>query len=89
MAVEQEVGELGPVVGVEVGDYGYLGVGEDVADAAQLEGADALGLVVDDADEALSIEGEADGDDVRLALGRGGGQVGYALAQEEGALGGR
>ena len=75
-----------------VNQDGHLGVGEDVADAAQCgQGAAPFGFGVQDGIDApaVAIAGEAEGDDVGASGGVGGGEVGDGGGGEAGELGRR
>ena len=68
-----------------VEEEGYLRVGQDVSDAAELHCSRSLGLLVDDEVDGLAIQGEADGHDVGCAVGIGGGEAGDAGFSDEAA----
>ena len=79
MPLTEDVPEALPLF-LPVVDYeGDVGVGEDVADAFEVGDGGALGLLVEDAVEAIAVVVEADGYEVGHGLGVGGGEVCYSL----------
>ena len=60
---QEDVPEAGPVFVVVIKKEGDPGIGEDVADSAEVRGVGALRLLVDDGVDGLAVEGVADGDE--------------------------
>ena len=60
---QEDVPEAGPVFVVVIKEEGNSGIGEDVADSAEVRGAGALGLLVYDRVDGVAVEGVAEGDE--------------------------
>lgn len=82
-APQQDVPEAGPVFVVVVKEESNPGVGKNVADSSEIDGPGALGLPVYDGIQSFTVQGVAEGDEVRRAGGIGGGKTGNGAFVEE------
>ena len=82
-AADENIGEAPPILVVVVDDQGDTRVLANVSQPLQLIRRDTLGLLIDGRIEALAVEDETDGDDVRLSVFVRGCEVGDAGGANE------
>jgi len=83
-ANDQNVRKLGPILVVTVDDKRDSWILPDVSKPFQLSRRDAFRFLVDGRVKIIAVEDKADRDDVRLAVGAGGCQMGDAGGADEG-----
>jgi len=81
-ALQQDIAQRGPILGVRIDDDCGAGVGQNVPDAPQPRRETALGLDVDYRIERTAGHRVTDRDHVRASVGVGGRQMGDTVATQ-------